>query len=74
MTTRQQEIVKILEDVSDYEPHKYCKRALGGTSFETYFNIDGDSYYVRFYHHYLHANGNIITETSAYKKEVTNIK
>lgn len=40
------------------------------SSFETYFNFDGNLYFVRFTHRKVHANGNIITEDKPKIKKV----
>jgi len=70
LTKRQKEIIKILEDTSEYKPNEYCKRVGNGLVHSTYFNLENDLYYVKFYHRHLKANGNIISEVNPYKKEV----
>ncbi len=73
MTDRQKQVADILTDTSDYKSHEYCTRAPGGLVHETYFSIENNLYYIKFHHHKLHANGNIITEDKAYSKELIKI-
>lgn len=74
LTPRQQEIINMIERCDQYEPNTYCER-VGEVEVVNlgYFNLEGDLYYTKSYHYKLKANGNIITESYAYKKVVTKI-